>query len=75
MIVVLTTAPAVIAASRSAREKPSSRAASAMNGAGGCWPWSGVSRRIASTGVSRSRSISPCRAASAAVSSRRVRRR
>ena len=38
--------------SRSALVKPSSRAASAMYGAGGCWPCSGVSRRIASAGAS-----------------------
>ena len=72
MIVVLTTLRAAIAASRSARVKPSRRAASATYGAGGCWPCSGVRRRIASAGASRRRSSSPWRAASAAVSSGRV---
>ena len=57
------------------RVKPSSRAASAMCGDGGCWPWSGVRRRIASAGASVRRSIRNWRAASAAVSSFRVRTR
>ena len=36
-----------------------SRAASAMNGAGGCWPCSGVRRRIASAGVTLHGSTRP----------------
>src|SRR5215218_9212174 len=72
MIVVFTTRPAPIAGSRRSRRKPSSRAASARYGAGGCWLWSGVRRRIASAGSPRRRSSSPWRAASAAVSSARV---
>ena len=55
--------------------KLSSRAASAMNGAGANWPCSGVRRRIASAGGMSQRSIRPWRAASATVSSWRVRTR
>ena len=46
-----------------------------MCGAGGCWPCNGVRRRIASAGGTRRRSIRNWRAASAAVSSLRVRTR
>ena len=75
MIVVFTTVRASIARSRSAFVKLSMRAASPMNGAGANWACSGVRRRIASAGGTFHRSIRPWRAASATVSSWRVRTR
>ena len=47
----LTTWRSVIACSSASRVKPSTRAASATNGALASWPWSGVRRLIASCGV------------------------